>query len=389
MEQRIVDVENVSIKFNLSSEKIDSMKDYLVKRLKGQISFDEFWALQDISFSMNRGDSVALIGLNGCGKSTLLKTIAGVLKPTKGSVKVYGSIAPLIELGAGFDHDLTAEENIYLNGAILGYGRQEMQKHYEDIVEFSELRDFMNVPIKNFSSGMLARLAFSIATIGNPDLLIVDEVLSVGDFRFQEKCERRIQNMMKEDTSILFAVIYSFRTWPAEIYDNNIDSTLYTNVGELTEGSKVSQQFTCTQNGLNSLELTMSNLGQECEAEYAWTLTETESEKVVAKGEFTAGEVDNSKNMVLKLSELEESKGKQYVLTIETESIKSEHGVTVMTTDRSLNEDGKLSINGKESSQVLVMKEQMKYFNTETFIVLLGLIAYLVFLITFLNRLFK
>ena len=204
MEQRIVDVENVSIKFNLSSEKIDSMKDYLVKRLKGQISFDEFWALQDISFSMNRGDSVALIGLNGCGKSTLLKTIAGELKPTKGSVKVYGSIAPLIELGAGFDHDLTAEENIYLNGAILGYGRQEMQKHYEDIVEFSELRDFMNVPIKNFSSCMLARLAFSIATIGNPDLLIVDEVLSVGDFRFQEKCERRIQNMMKEDTSILF-----------------------------------------------------------------------------------------------------------------------------------------------------------------------------------------
>lgn len=134
---------------------------------------------------------------------------------------------------------------------------------------------------------------------------------------------------------ILFAVIYSFRTWPAEIYDNNIDSTLYTNVGELTEGSKVSQQFTCTQNGLNSLELTMSNLGQECEAEYAWTLTETESEKVVAKGEFTAGEVDNSKNMVLKLSELEESKGKQYVLTIETESIKSEHGVTVMTPPQS------------------------------------------------------
>lgn len=206
MEQRIVDVENVSIKFNLSSEKIDSMKDYLVKRLKGQISFDEFWALQDISFSMNRGDSVALIGLNGCGKSTLLKTIAGVLKPTKGSVKVYGSIAPLIELGAGFDHDLTAEENIYLNGAILGYGRQEMQKHYEDIVEFSELRDFMNVPIKNFSSGMLARLAFSIATIGNPDLLIVDEVLSVGDFRFQEKCERRIQNMMKEDTLSLIHI---------------------------------------------------------------------------------------------------------------------------------------------------------------------------------------
>ena len=188
---------------------------------------------------------------------------------------------------------------------------------------------------------------------------------------------------------ILFAVIYSFRTWPAEIYDNNIDSTLYTNVGELTEGSKVSQQFTCTQNGLNSLELTMSNLGQECEAEYAWTLTETESEKVVAKGEFTAGEVDNSKNMVLKLSELEESKGKQYVLTIETESIKSEHGVTVMTTDRSLNEDGKLSINGKESSQVLVMKEQIEIFQYGDIYCIVRIDCLSVFLITFLNRLFK
>ncbi len=204
MGQKIVDVENVAIRFNLASEKIDSMKDYLVKRLKGKISYEEFWALQDISFSMERGDSIALIGLNGCGKSTLLKTIAGVLKPTRGKVTVYGSIAPLIELGAGFDFDLTAEENIYLNGAILGYGREEMRKHYDDIVDFSELKDFMTVPIKNFSSGMLARLAFSIATIGKPDLLIVDEVLSVGDFRFQEKCERRIQNMMSEDTSILF-----------------------------------------------------------------------------------------------------------------------------------------------------------------------------------------
>ena len=160
-------------------------------------------ALQDVSLTVEKGESVALIGLNGCGKSTLLKTVAGVLKPFKGSVRVYGTVAPLIELGAGFDHDLTARENVFLNGAILGYDRKSMEKHYEDIVEFSELRDFMDVPIKNFSSGMLARLAFAIATIGTPDILIVDEVLSVGDFRFQQKCEKRIQQMMKKDTSIL------------------------------------------------------------------------------------------------------------------------------------------------------------------------------------------
>lgn len=204
VEQKMVEVEDVFIKFNLSAERIDNIKEYFVKRLKGKIHYDEFWALQGISFTMNRGESIALIGLNGCGKSTLLKTIAGVLKPTKGNVTVHGTVAPLIELGAGFDYDLTAEENIYLNGAILGYSRAQMKTHYDDIVDFSELQEFMNVPIKNFSSGMLARLAFSIATIGIPDLLIVDEVLSVGDFRFQEKCMRRIQHMMDQGTSILF-----------------------------------------------------------------------------------------------------------------------------------------------------------------------------------------
>lgn len=204
MADKIVNVQNVSIKFNLSSEKIDSMKEYIVKRLKGKICYSEFWALKDVSFSMNKGETIALIGLNGCGKSTLLKTIAGVLKPTMGEVTVYGNIAPMIELGAGFDYDLTAEENVYLNGAILGYTHADMEKYYDDIVEFSELRDFMNVPIKNFSSGMLARLAFAIATISTPDLLIVDEVLSVGDFRFQEKCEQRIKKMMEGGTSLLF-----------------------------------------------------------------------------------------------------------------------------------------------------------------------------------------
>lgn len=202
--QPLVIVNDVSIKFTLTSEKIFSMKEYVIKSLKGMLSYDEFYALKGISFTMNKGESTALIGLNGCGKSTLLKTIAGVLKPSKGSVKVFGTIAPLIELGAGFDHDLTAEENVYLNGAILGYTHEQMEGYYNDIVEFSELGAFMSTPIKNFSSGMLARLGFSIATIGSPDLLIVDEALSVGDFKFQNKCIERIHKMMETGTSLLF-----------------------------------------------------------------------------------------------------------------------------------------------------------------------------------------
>ena len=205
MRDIIIKADHVSMRFNLASEKVDNMKEYFIRRLKRKVNTDdEFWALQDVSFQIEKGESVALIGLNGCGKSTMLKTIAGVLKPTKGKVTINGSIAPMIELGAGFDMDLTARENVYLNGAILGYNKEQMRSYYDDIVEFSELTDFMDVPVKNFSSGMLARLAFSIATIGKPDILIVDEVLSVGDFRFQEKCEKRIHGMMKEDTTILF-----------------------------------------------------------------------------------------------------------------------------------------------------------------------------------------
>lgn len=200
----IIVVDHVSMKFNLASEKFDSFKEYVIKSLKKQVSYDEFWALKDVSFRVDRGDSVGLIGLNGSGKSTMLKTIAGVLKPTKGSVTVRGSIAPLIELGAGFDMDLTARENVFLNGALLGYSRKEMEGLYDDIVEFSELNTFMDVPVKNFSSGMVSRLAFAIATIGTPDILIVDEVLSVGDFRFQEKCHNRIQSMRDKGTTVLF-----------------------------------------------------------------------------------------------------------------------------------------------------------------------------------------
>lgn len=202
--QEIIKVEHVSMRFSLASEKVTSFKEYVIKTAKKQLSYGEFWALKDVSFSINKGDALGLIGLNGSGKSTMLKVIAGVLKPTKGSVQIGGSVAPLIELGAGFDYDLTAEENVYLNGALLGYSRQEMQKHYDDIVEFSELKDFMNVPVKNFSSGMISRLAFSIATIGIPDILIVDEVLSVGDFRFQEKCKNRIKHMLDQGTTLLF-----------------------------------------------------------------------------------------------------------------------------------------------------------------------------------------
>lgn len=200
----IINVEHVSMRFNLSSEKFDSFKEYVIKSIKRQVSYDEFWALKDVSFEVKKGDSIGLIGLNGSGKSTMLKTIAGVLKPTKGRVTIGGNIAPLIELGAGFDMDLTARENVFLNGALLGYNRSQMEKEYDGIVEFSELENFMNVPVKNFSSGMISRLAFAIATIGIPDILIVDEVLSVGDFRFQEKCEKRIFNMMKKGTTILF-----------------------------------------------------------------------------------------------------------------------------------------------------------------------------------------
>lgn len=200
----IITVDHVSMKFNLASEKFDNIKEYFIKTMKRQVAYNEFWAVQDVSFEVKRGESIGLIGLNGSGKSTMLKMIAGVLKPTKGSISVKGTIAPLIELGAGFDMDLSAHENIFLNGAILGYAHKQMEGYYEDIVEFAELRDFMNVPVKNFSSGMVSRLAFAIATIGTPDILIVDEVLSVGDFRFQQKCQERIQRMRDGGTTILF-----------------------------------------------------------------------------------------------------------------------------------------------------------------------------------------
>ena len=200
----IIEVKNVSMRFNLATEKTDTIKEYFVKLLKGQLMFNEFYALKNVNLTVNRGEAVALIGANGSGKSTLLKCIAGVLYPTTGSIAVRGSIAPLIELGAGFDPDLTARENIYLNGAVLGHDRKFMDAHFKSIVDFAELWDFIDVPVKNFSSGMVARLGFAIATEVSADILVVDEILAVGDFRFQQKCKERMAQMMKGGTTLLF-----------------------------------------------------------------------------------------------------------------------------------------------------------------------------------------
>ena len=200
----IIQVEDVSMRFNLAQEKTETLKEYTVKLLKHQLFFNEFYALQDVSFSIEPGESVALIGRNGSGKSTMLKLIAGVMYPSKGSVRVNGEIAPLIELGAGFDGDLTARENIFLNGAVLGYDKQFMEQHFDEIVDFAELWDFLDMPIKNYSSGMAARLGFAIATVVRPDILICDEVLSVGDYAFQQKCEQRMSDMRKNGTTLLY-----------------------------------------------------------------------------------------------------------------------------------------------------------------------------------------
>lgn len=200
----IISIKDVSMVFNLASEKVDSLKEYVLKLIQKQLMVQAFHALNGINLEIKRGEAVALIGANGSGKSTLLKVIAGVMSPTKGSVTVNGSIAPLIELGAGFDMDLTARENVFLNGAVLGYDRKFMQKHFDSIIDFAELWDFVDVPVKNFSSGMVARLGFAIATEVRADVLIVDEVLSVGDFRFQQKCEERMGKMMADGTTLLF-----------------------------------------------------------------------------------------------------------------------------------------------------------------------------------------
>lgn len=199
-----VEVKDVSILFNLNKEKVDNLKEYFVKFVTHKLMFTEFWALRDISFTVEKGERLGILGFNGAGKSTLLKTIAGVLKPTKGSVKVHGVIAPLLELGAGFDGNYSGKENIFLYGATMGYSRKYIQEKYDEIVEFSELKDFIDVPIKNYSSGMKARLGFAIATAVEPEVLILDEVLSVGDAKFRRKSEAKVTSMFDKGVTVLF-----------------------------------------------------------------------------------------------------------------------------------------------------------------------------------------
>jgi len=203
LEPAVIQVENATVRFNIASEKIDNIKEYFVKFVRGQLHFREFLALKSINFEVKRGESWGIVGSNGAGKSTLLRLICGIIAPHTGSVLINGTISPILELGAGFDPELTAGENIYLEGALLGRSRAFMREHYDEIVEFSELADFLDMPIKNYSSGMQARMAFAVATAVKPEILIVDEALAVGDAAFQRKCESRIQEMLQGSTTLL------------------------------------------------------------------------------------------------------------------------------------------------------------------------------------------
>ena len=200
----IIDVDHVTVRFNLANQKVDNLKEYFIKLIKRQLMFQEFLALKDVSFQVRQGEAWGLIGTNGSGKSTMLKAISGIIRPYKGSITVDGSVAPLIELGAGFDDNMTARENIFLNGCILGHSEKFMKDHFDEIVEFAELHKFLDSPIKNYSSGMRARLGFAVATMVQPDILIVDEVLAVGDYKFRQKCEQRMNEMLKNGTTLLF-----------------------------------------------------------------------------------------------------------------------------------------------------------------------------------------
>lgn len=200
----VIDVSDVTVRFNRASQQVNNLKEYVIKMVKKELMFQEFLALQNVSLQVRKGEAWGIVGTNGSGKSTLLKLICGILKPYKGSVSLSGTIAPLIELGAGFDGELTARENVLLNGTLLGYSESFMKEQFEEIIDFAELWDFLDMPIKNYSSGMAARLGFAVATMVQPDILICDEVLSVGDYKFQEKCEKRMKHMLETGTTLLY-----------------------------------------------------------------------------------------------------------------------------------------------------------------------------------------
>ena len=202
-EDNIIEVDNVSMEFFMADQKVDNLKEFVIRLIKGKMEKKKRKVLEDISFTVKRGESIGLIGHNGAGKSTLLKILTGILRPTKGTVKVHGVVAPLLNLGAGFDYEATAKENVYLNGAILGYSKREIEKKYNEIVDFAELHDYMNMPLKNFSSGMVARLGFAIAIDVNPDILLVDEILSVGDENFRKKCGEKVEELRNKGVTFV------------------------------------------------------------------------------------------------------------------------------------------------------------------------------------------
>lgn len=200
----MIEVKNVKMKFKMSEEPLNSLKEIFTKAVTGKLKFNEFLAVNDVTFNVEKGETLGFIGTNGAGKSTTLKLIAGILKPTEGTIVTRGNIVPMLELGAGFDLELTGKENIYLNGAILGYSKEYLESKYEEIVEFAEIREFIDMPIRNYSSGMMARLAFSIASVVQPEILIVDEILAVGDINFQKKSYKRMQELMNGGATVLF-----------------------------------------------------------------------------------------------------------------------------------------------------------------------------------------
>jgi len=203
MKKKIINVQSVSMRFRLTDDRIRSLKEFVTAKLGGKLTYSEFWALKDVSFEVYKGEVLGIIGRNGSGKSTLLKVISGILKPTIGRVITEGTIAPMLELGSGFDPDLTGRENVFLNGAILGYSKNFLEEKFHEILDFSELGEFIDIPIRNYSSGMMMRLAFSTATLINPEILIVDEILAVGDENFQRKSQARMKEMMSGGTTVL------------------------------------------------------------------------------------------------------------------------------------------------------------------------------------------